>query len=232
MVALGYLRQVQLFRARPCFEPIGAIPVAGATGAAWALRQLYLSTTTGVYVAFIAAGESQGPTGRSLLDLGDDGAGPKEPAVALVALASLGGTDAAGSLRAADGGGQPGDAALPAPAPRPPGPVALLGAFEGSVWMVNSFGQPTALPMSHPGLRTRGLAAMGDVVGAVRVAAAGLAPEHHDGLAAFLATMAGHVGAHMALVGLPGLSLDMEVELCIATGEALEGGRAGRRVGG
>jgi hypothetical protein len=66
---------------------------------------------------------------------------------------------------------------------------------------------------------------MGDVLGAVQVAAAGLAPAHHDELASFLATMAAPSGAHLALMGLPGLSLGMEVELCLATGGWGSGGR-------
>jgi len=158
MVAMGYLRQVQLFRARPCFEPLGAIPVSGATGATWALRQLYLSTTSGVYAAFVAAGESQGPTGRSLLDLDGGGGAPAEPAIAVVAVASTSGSEATSSLRAEGAGA---GASLPAPAARPPGPVALLGAHEGNVWLVNSYGQPMVLPMSHAGGLVLGLGVSG-----------------------------------------------------------------------
>ncbi|GBF88621.1 hypothetical protein Rsub_01336 [Raphidocelis subcapitata] len=219
MVALGYLRQVQLFRARPAFEHLATVPVPGATGAAWALRQLYIATTTSVHAAFVSPGESRGPAGQSLLDL-DDGAGgggPAEPVVALVTLAATSGSDAVGGLRAE--GAASGGAALPAPAPRPPGPIALLGAAEGGLWLVNSYGQPMVLPLTHPGVRARCLASMGDVMGAVQVAAAGLAPRHHNDFASFLGAMAGPTGAHMALLGLPGLSLPMEVELCIATGQ-------------
>jgi len=60
---------------------------------------------------------------------------------------------------------------------------------------------------------------MGDVMGAVQVAASGLSPDHHDDFASFLATMAGPTGAQLALIGLHGLSLAMEVELCISTGQ-------------
>lgn len=42
-------------------------------------------------------------------------------------------------------------ASLPSPNARPPGPVALLGPREGGLWLVNSFGQPMVMPMSHPG---------------------------------------------------------------------------------
>lgn len=218
MVALGYLRQVQLFRARPAFEHLATVPVPGATGAVWALRQLYIATTTSVAVAFVSPGESRGPAGQSLLDLDDGGGGggPAEPVVSLVTLAAISGSDAVGGLRAE--GAASGGAALPAPAPRPPGPVALLGVAEGGLWLVTSYGQPMVLPLTHPGVRARCLASMGDVMGAVQVAAAGLAPRHHDDLASFLGAVAGPTGAHMALLGLPGLSLPMEVELCIATG--------------
>ena len=217
VVALGYLRQVTLFRARPSFEPIGAVPLAGATGAAWALRQLFVVTASGVHVAFVSAGESRGAAARALMDLGDGEArGPAEAAVSVVALASTTGSDATSGLRGdAAGAG----AALPAPAPRPPGPLALLGARGGNLWLVNSYGQPMVLPLRHPGLRARCLAALGDVVGAAQVAAAGLAPAHHDDFASFLAAAAGPTGAQLALVALHGLSLETEAELCMSTGQ-------------
>jgi hypothetical protein len=80
------------------------------------------------------------------------------------------------------------------------------------------------------GIRSRCLCAQGDLVGAVAVGRKGLDPAQHDSLAAFLALQGGVAGAHLALMGLQGLSLAMEAELCIITGGAQGGrGREGRR---
>lgn len=69
------------------------------------------------------------------------------------------------------------------------------------------------------GIRARCLCAQGDLVGAVAVGRKGLDPGQHDSLAAFLALQGGVAGAHLALLGLQGLSLAMEAELCMVTGE-------------
>jgi hypothetical protein len=68
------------------------------------------------------------------------------------------------------------------------------------------------------GIRARCLCAQGDLVGAVAVGRKGLAPCQHDSLAGFLALQGGVAGAHLSLMGLQGLSLDMEAELCMVTG--------------
>lgn len=55
-------------------------------------------------------------------------------------------------------------------------------------------------------------------MGAVAVARHGLAPGQHDSIASFLRLQGGLPGAHLGLMGLQGLSLEMEAELCMATG--------------
>lgn len=79
------------------------------------------------------------------------------------------------------------------------------------------------LPCLHSplpaGIRSRCLCAQGDVVGAVAVARHGLTASQHDSLASFLHLQGGVPGAHLALMGLQGLSLEMEAELCMATGQ-------------
>lgn len=216
-LALAYLRQVQIFRAQPQLECLGSIPVAGTTSVAWGIRQLYLATPTSLLVAIISAEE--GPQGGfSLLDgpLGEPGAQKSSPStLQFVQLAALTGTTATSSLRADSSAA---DASLPGPCPRPAGPLALLGPRQGNLWLVNSLGQPLVVPLTHPGIRARCLCAQGDLVGAVAVAHHGLAPSQHDSLASFLHLHGGVPGAHMALMGLPGLSLEMEAELCMATG--------------
>jgi hypothetical protein len=74
------------------------------------------------------------------------------------------------------------------------------------------------------GIRSRCLCAQGDLVGAVAVARHGLSPGQHDSIGSFLHLQGGLPGAHLALMGLQGLSLGMEAELCMATGESLEAG--------
>eukprot|EP00882_Tetradesmus_deserticola_P006899 GHRQ01007266.1.p1 GENE.GHRQ01007266.1~~GHRQ01007266.1.p1 ORF type:complete len:435 (+),score=196.92 GHRQ01007266.1:652-1956(+) len=69
------------------------------------------------------------------------------------------------------------------------------------------------------GIRSRCLAAQGDLVGAVAVARHGLAPSQHGSIAAFLHLQGGLPGAHLALMGLQGLGLELEAELCMATGQ-------------
>lgn len=75
-LALAYLRQVQIFRAQPQLESLGSLPIAGTTGVAWGVRQLYIATPTSLLVAFVSAEERAGAS-FSLLDgpLGADDQG-------------------------------------------------------------------------------------------------------------------------------------------------------------
>jgi hypothetical protein len=77
------------------------------------------------------------------------------------------------------------------------------------------------------GIRSRCLCAQGDLVGAVAVARHGLAPAQHDSIASFLHLQGGLPGAHLALMGLQGLSMEMEAELCMATGAVQGPGEGG-----
>lgn len=69
-VALAYLRHVQVFRARPSFESLGSLPVAGVNQAVWGLKQLYMATPLQLLLAFVSASEGHGP---SLLEDVDEG---------------------------------------------------------------------------------------------------------------------------------------------------------------
>lgn len=42
------------------------------------------------------------------------------------------------------------------------GPVTVIGVREGSLWLVDSRGQPHTVPVNHPGLKARCLSAQGD----------------------------------------------------------------------
>lgn len=214
-LALAYLRQVQIFRAQPQLESLGSLPVAGTTSVAWGVRQLYIATPTSVLLAFVAAEERSGAS-FSLLDMGPADDVAAGSTLQFVQLAGLTGTTATSSLREDSSGA---DASLPGPCPRPAGPVLLLGPRQGNLWLVNCLGQPQMVPLDHPGIRSRCLCAQGDLVGAVAVARHGLAPGQHDSIASFLRLQGGLPGAHLGLMGLQGLSLEMEAELCMATGQ-------------
>jgi hypothetical protein len=228
LACLAYPRCVQVLRGSPLVEPLGLVPVAGVTGAAWAARQLYLATPERVLLAFVAAPDAPPPPGALMLldDDDDEGGGNKsssntrpQAALPFLALADLVGTTATSDLRAAAAGP---DSALPGPCPRPPGPVSLVGPRAGRLWLVSATGQPLALPLlghPHPGLRARLLAAQGDLCGAARLAARELDPSQHDGFASFLHLIGRTTGAHAALAALPGLSVAAEADLCLATGQ-------------
>lgn len=78
---------------------------------------------------------------------------------------------------------------------------------------------PVVIPLSHPGLRARCLAALGDLQGALQLARSTLSRKLHDDFASFLMAMAGPGAAHLALKGLPGLSVELEAELAMLTGQ-------------
>jgi hypothetical protein len=228
-VALCYPRVVQVLRASPLIEPLGAVPLAGVASAAWAARQLYLATPTQVVLAFVVAPDPPPLPGAlmSLEDDDDDGLGGGAPAAAtrpqaampFFALADERGTTATSDLRAAASGPE---SSLPGPCARPPGLLHLVGPRAGRLWLVSALGQPLALPLlshPHPGLRARLLAAQGDLCGAARLAARELHPSQHDSLAAFMQLVGRAAGAHAALAGLPGLSVAAEADLCLATGQ-------------
>ena len=54
------------------------------------------------------------------------------------------------------------------------GPVVVVGIREGSLWLVDARGQPFVVPVNHPGLKARCLAAQGDSVAAKALAERGI----------------------------------------------------------
>lgn len=60
---------------------------------------------------------------------------------------------------------------------------------------------------------------MGDLQGAMQVAQFGLSHRQHDGLAGFMYLLGHTAGAHVALMGLQGLTVQMQAELCMAVGQ-------------
>ena len=65
-------------------------------------------------------------------------------------------------------------AALPVETLMPGGPVRLLGVREGALWLLDPRGLPFVIPLSHPGLKARALAAQGQPAAACAVAQQGV----------------------------------------------------------
>ena len=64
-------------------------------------------------------------------------------------------------------------AALPTETLMPGGPVRLVGVREGALWLLDPRGLPFVIPLSHPGLKARALAAQGQPAAACAVAEQG-----------------------------------------------------------
>ena len=93
--------------------------------------------------------------------------------VQVIRIASLGGGVAAQLVSVGSA-----TAALPTEGTRCAGPVAVIGVREGALWLVDARGLPFVLPMSHPGMRARSIAAHGDAAAACALA------EHGEGACA------------------------------------------------
>eukprot|EP00798_Chlamydomonas_sp_ICE-L_P023770 gene23771-9329_t len=186
--------QVLICSIQPQFSVVSTVSVGETISMEWALRQLYILTPTEVLLVFVSAP----PVGSSL------SVGPSSHIVKL-AVAGLAACPALPQLGSTMG-------ILPSPFPRPPGLLALLGPRDGALWLINVYGQPVALQLTHPGLRACCLIASGDTDSAVALASSMLPPSHHDQLASFLTDMDGMTGAASAL-SLPGLTLPSEAKL-------------------
>ena len=64
-------------------------------------------------------------------------------------------------------------AALPTETLMPGGPARLVGVREGALWLLDARGLPFVIPLSHPGLKARALAAQGQPAAARAVAEQG-----------------------------------------------------------
>ena len=54
----------------------------------------------------------------------------------------------------------------------------MVGIREGSLWLVDSHGQPFVVPVNHPGLKARCLSAQGDSQAARMLAERGTSKEY------------------------------------------------------
>jgi hypothetical protein len=150
--------QVVLCTTQPSAQVVASLPISNATGIEWGMRQIYISTPTHIYAAFVTLPSTE-----------DAHAPPIH--VQLHTVASLSAPQPGAELipsnnplaQAASGGS-------PAPLPRPPGPLALLGPRDGYLWVLNTHGRAIALPLArHPGFRVMCMMAGGQTLEAVEV---------------------------------------------------------------
>lgn len=103
---------------------------------------------------------------------------------------------------------------FPAEQKRPVGPLIVAGVKDGVLWLIDRYMCAHAIPLSHPGIRCRCLAAYGDAVSAVKWASR-LGREHHDDLAQFMLGM----GYATEALHLPGISKRLEFELAMQSND-------------
>jgi hypothetical protein len=191
LAALGYEHGVELCRVRPAFERFASLALPRTQGGLWQARQLFVAGPDAVHLVF---------------------ADPVQEFVQEVQLASFRG--GAASRTGAPAGATP----LPPEQMRPAGPVVLAGVRHSYLWLADGLGRPFIIPLRHPGLRLRCLAARGELATARTIAARGLSPAFHDDVARFLAAMSPRDGVKQALL-LPGLTPAAEMALAIRDGD-------------
>lgn len=199
-VAFVYPHSVSLFQAQPSFHLLGSVSIEGVADAQWFRSQLFMLTPTTIECCFISGGGAGGS--------GDGGgmrARAKRPSMEFVTLATLS-PWAGASMACQQTNATPSPlevaaaARLPPPARRPAGALALLTIRDGAVWLCDALGVVHSVPLKHPGVLCRCLAAYGDA-GAAVACSASLDAAHADDLATHLA-VAGEPRAALALRGV------------------------------
>lgn len=190
LVALGYEHTVEICRVHPAFQRFATLSIPNSAAAIWQSRQLFISTPTSLHLIF---------------------ADPAQEFVQEVTLASFRGGAASKTAPSLDA------TPLPPEQMRPAGPITLAGVRHSYLWLADAFGRPFLVPLRHPGLRLRCLAARGELTTARTIAERGLSPAFHDDVARFLAAMSPGDGVKEALL-LPGLTPETEMALAIRIG--------------
>lgn len=195
VAALAYSDSLELYRARPTFKAMASLSIQEALSGVWSRHQLFVATHTALHCIFVAANPES-----------------PQPFLDVIKLASLQG----GIISELTAAAQP-TAALPSEALQCAGPLVVVGIREGSLWLVDSHGQPFVVPVNHPGLKARCLSAQGDSQAARMLAERDVWRQHHDELAGFMAAMAPD-GAAQA-VNLTGLTLKGEMDMALRIGQ-------------
>ena len=190
LVALGYEHTVEICRVHPSFQRFATLSLPHAAAGIWQSRQLFVATASSLHLVF---------------------ADPAQEFVQEVTLASFQGGAASKTAPSLD------ETPLPPEQMRPAGPVTLAGVRHSYLWLADAFGRPFLVPLRHPGLRLRCLAAKGELTTARTIAERGLSPAFHDDVARFLAAMSPGDGVKEALL-LPGLTPATEMALSIRVG--------------
>lgn len=190
LAALAYEHTIELCRVQPAFQRFATLALPHAAASIWQSRQLFVSTPTSLHLIF---------------------ADPAQEFVQEVTLASFQGGVASKTAPSVDA------TPLPPEQMRPAGPVTLAGVRHSYLWLADAFGRPFLVPLRHPGLRLRCLAARGELTTARTIAERGLSPAFHDDVARFLAAMSPGDGVKEGLL-LPGLTSQTEMVLSIRDG--------------
>ncbi|KAK3276893.1 hypothetical protein CYMTET_15066 [Cymbomonas tetramitiformis] len=203
LCALVYSQHLAVFSTlNGVFQSIGQLELPGVTSVTWHRHQLFIATHTEVHVVYLS--DSAILQSMKLAAF--------MPHAAIVSLPGTNPDDTA-ALSAFTGAG-------PAPVKRRiAGPLALLGVWEGALWVLDSHLRMHPMALAHPAVLCACLAAHGNMQVAASKAAAMLRPEMHDTLAGL---MAGLGGASHALA-LPGLSKRMELEMALQAGPEFSG---------
>ena len=190
LVALGYESIVEICRVHPAFQRFATLSLPQSSAGIWQSRQLFIATPESLHLVF---------------------ADPAQEFVQEVTLASFCGGAASKTAPSLDA------TPLPPEQMRPAGPITLAGVRHSYLWLADAFGRPFLVPLRHPGLRLRCLAARGELTTARTIAERGLIHAFHDDVARFLAAMSPGDGVKEALL-LPGLTPETEMALAIRIG--------------
>ncbi|WPT16903.1 TSET complex member tstF [Picochlorum sp. SENEW3] len=197
MCALGYDSSIQMCAVYPHFHCFASLGIGQSESAFWQPRQLYVSTPTSINAIFTDSRESY---------------------VEVICLADFNGQNK--GTQSQKQGYVFGHKRL-----RPSGPVRLVGTKHSYLVVQDSLERPFLVSLRSYGLRSRSVAAKGDIDTAVTLAAKYVRPVLHDGTAQCLLAM-GSDRDFEKVLNLPGLSPEMRISIAIRHGDWHSAARA------
>lgn len=197
MCALGYDSSIQMCAVYPQFHCFASLGISQSESAFWQPRQLYVSTPTSINAIFTDS---------------------REGYVEVICLADFNGQNK--GTQSQKQGYVFGHRRL-----RPSGPLRLVGTKHSYLVIQDSLERPFLVSLRSYGLRSRSVAAKGDIDTAVTLAAKYVRPVLHDGTAQCLLAMGSDKDFEKVL-SLPGLSPEMRISIAIRHGDWHSAARA------